>query len=117
MKPCRHPGCPSLTAGRYCTEHEVASNKARGSAADRGYNNKWQKERHRFLKSNPLCLECKTNNKITAATVVDHIIPHRGDKQLMWDESNWQPLCKRCHDRKTATKDGGFGRGDINYKY
>ena len=21
MKPCRHPGCPNLTAGRYCEEH------------------------------------------------------------------------------------------------
>ena len=33
-----------------------------------------------------------------AATVVDHIIPHKGDSDLFWDESNWQSLCKRCHD-------------------
>nr|WP_292832122.1 HNH endonuclease signature motif containing protein [Mesorhizobium sp.] len=30
--------------------------------------------------------------------------------RLFWDRSNWQPLCKPCHDRKTATSDGGFGR-------
>jgi hypothetical protein len=24
------------------------------------------------------------------ATDVDHIIPHRGDKKLFWNESNWQ---------------------------
>ncbi|WP_304879789.1 HNH endonuclease [uncultured Parasutterella sp.] len=28
---------------------------------------------------------------------------------MFWDESNWQALCKRCHDRKTAAEDGGFG--------
>jgi len=39
------------------------------------------------------------------ATVVDHIIPHRGDARLMWDESNYQALCKRCHDKKTWTED------------
>lgn len=34
--------------------------------------------------------------------LVDHIIPHRGDKKLFWDERNWQGLCKKHHDRKTA---------------
>jgi predicted kinase len=46
---------------------------------------------------------------ITAGEVVDHIIPHKGDYELFWDEGNWQTLCKRCHDVKTATEDGGFG--------
>jgi 5-methylcytosine-specific restriction protein A len=41
--------------------------------------------------------------------VVDHRIPHRGDKRLFWDQSNWQSMSKTCHDRKTATADGGFG--------
>jgi len=45
------------------------------------------------------------------AVVVDHIIPHRGDLALFWDEkNNWQALCHRCHSRKTAREDGGFGR-------
>jgi len=41
--------------------------------------------------------------------VVDHIVPHRGDRALFWDTSNWQPLCKPHHDAKTAREDGGFG--------
>ncbi|WP_289184903.1 HNH endonuclease [uncultured Parasutterella sp.] len=28
---------------------------------------------------------------------------------MFWDESNWQALCKHCHDVKTAKEDGGFG--------
>jgi 5-methylcytosine-specific restriction protein A len=26
-----------------------------------------------------------------------------------WDSSSWRSLSKQCHDRKTATHDGGFG--------
>ena len=29
----------------------------------------------------------------------------RGDPKIFWDRSNWQPLCKKCHDRKTMTED------------
>ena len=43
------------------------------------------------------------------AREVDHIEPHKGDDTLFWDQDNWQPLCKPCHSRKTATEDGGFG--------
>jgi 5-methylcytosine-specific restriction protein A len=47
---------------------------------------------------------------VVAATVVDHIKPHKGDKLLFWQRANWQPLWKPCHGVKTATEDGGFGR-------
>ena len=43
--------------------------------------------------------------RLVKASVVDHIIPHRGDAKLFWDESNWQSLCKSCHDHKTMTED------------
>ncbi|WP_371263772.1 HNH endonuclease signature motif containing protein [Paenibacillus sp. UNC496MF] len=57
----------------------------------------------------PLCTRCIKENRITAATIVDHIRPHKGDKALFWDRNNWQPLCKSCHDTKTVREDGGFG--------
>jgi len=31
------------------------------------------------------------------ANVVDHRIPHRGDKTLFWDKTNWQSLCTPHH--------------------
>lgn len=72
----------------------------RGSARERGYNTRWEKARKTYLASHPLCVMCKREGRIAPATVVDHIIPHKGDTALFWDtENNWQPLCKPHHDR------------------
>lgn len=58
---------------------------------------KWRKLRAVFLKQHPLCAYCLEDDKTTAATIVDHCIPHRGDADLFWDEENLQPLCQQCH--------------------
>jgi 5-methylcytosine-specific restriction protein A len=42
---------------------------------------------------------CLAMGAVTASAVVDHKTPHKGDPALMWDEANWQALCKPCHDR------------------
>ncbi|PKR57611.1 HNH endonuclease [Thalassospira lohafexi] len=115
-KPCALARCGrlSLSGERYCaahkTEHRKQQDQKRGSASQRGYGSKWQKARDQFLKEHPLCCRCEAVGLVTAATVVDHIIPHKGDQKLFWRRSNWQSLCKTHHDQKTATEDGGFGR-------
>lgn len=68
------------------------------SSTQRGYGYKWQKYRERFLQANPLCVMCQSADVTTAASVVDHVVPHRGDHRLFWDPKNHQSLCKRCHD-------------------
>ena len=70
----------------------------RPSASQRGYGAKWQAYRTRFLRENPTCKLCHQAGRLTRATVVDHIQPHKGDKRLFWLRSNHQPLCKSCHD-------------------
>jgi 5-methylcytosine-specific restriction protein A len=50
------------------------------------------------LKKHPLCAMCEKQGRTKAAVLVDHIKPHKGDSQLFWDKSNWQSLCKHCHD-------------------
>ena len=104
-RPCRFPGCPNLCdSGVYCREHlQYSTDRVRGSADARGYNAEWRRARKAFLQKHPLCAECRQNGRLTPATVVDHIIPHRGDRTLFWDENNWQPLCKGCHDQKTGS--------------
>lgn len=68
------------------------------TTAERGYGGRWQRLRLVFLNKNPLCVYCKANGKVTAANVVDHIEPHKGDQSLFWNEANWQALCSYCHD-------------------
>lgn len=113
-KPCAHPGCGALVEGRYCPAHERERQKAvdaaRPTASERGYGSRWQKARATFLQRHPLCAECERVGRVTAASVVDHVVPHKGDQRLFWDTSNWQPLCTTCHGRKTATQDSGFAR-------
>lgn len=109
-RPCRYPGCAKIieTGKLYCAEHEPFSpqaqyEKERMTAAQRGYDRGWQQARTAFLNNHPLCAECERQGKYTPATVVDHIIPHRGNKKLFWDISNWQALCETCHGRKTRS--------------
>jgi 5-methylcytosine-specific restriction protein A len=70
----------------------------RKTSAQRGYGSRWQKARATFLRRSPLCVDHQKRGRIVVATVVDHIIPHQGDQSLFWDSSNWQSLCKQCHD-------------------
>lgn len=78
------------------------------TSSQRGYNYKWQKARERHLLDSPLCVYCARLGRTTAATVVDHITPHRGDMTLFWDQTNWQSMCKPCHDSvKQAEESNG----------
>ncbi|WP_395013568.1 HNH endonuclease [Robinsoniella peoriensis] len=104
-KPCRNPGCPNLTESAYCEEHSKQYQPERAGSTERGYNSKWRKARTRYLKEHPLCVRCREYGKLVKAVVVDHVTPHRGNEVLFWDESNWQALCKQCHDKKTMTDD------------
>ena len=105
--PCRHQGCPELVSygAKFCEKHKALHPEEVRSAASRGYNRAWQKASKQYLAAHPLCVKCLEEGQFRKATVVDHIVPHRGDEKLFWDRSNWQPLCKKHHDRKTLTKD------------
>lgn len=106
QRPCRNVGCRNLTTTSYC-ETCKRPKEDRPSAHRRGYNYKWQKASKVFLSHNPLCRHCEKEDKIVLATVVDHVIPHKGDMKLFWDIENWQSLCSSCHNRKTAKEDMG----------
>ncbi|MBJ7887986.1 HNH endonuclease signature motif containing protein [Bacillus licheniformis] len=119
LKPCNEPGCPTLTREGYCKQHKrdkPVYDQYRESAARRGYDSKWRKARQGYLSKHPFCVSCMKEGRRVPATVVDHITPHKGDKKLFWDSSNWQPLCAPCHSRKTAKEDGGFGNRTSNLR-
>lgn len=58
----------------------------------------WLKGRAWHLRHNPLCVFCAEKGIAVPATVVDHIVPHKGDKAKFYDTKNWQSLCAPCHD-------------------
>lgn len=68
----------------------------------RGYSRRWYKMTKEFREANPFCVLCLKEGYSVAATVVDHIVPHRKNQELFSDPNNWQALCKTCHDLKTA---------------
>lgn len=104
----------------------------RESSGKRGYGSRWQKARVTYLRSNPLCIICDKSGRVEEASVVDHIKPHKlseaiasGDekqiaeaRKLFWDQENWQPLCKHCHDsyKQQLEKSGTIAGCDTNGK-
>ncbi|WP_341991858.1 HNH endonuclease signature motif containing protein [Azorhizobium sp. AG788] len=85
-----------IASGERCPcerRRKAEADARRPSARARGYDSQWDKARAAFLAHHPSCARCGT-----AATVVDHVTPHKGDKRLFWSRENWQPLCKPCHD-------------------
>ena len=69
--------------------------RKRPSARQRGYTREWQAARADFLQRNPFC---RHNGCGRPATIVHHVIAHRGNKALFWNRANWMPVCKPCHD-------------------
>ena len=120
-RPCAHPGCQQwATDGSYCAKHAAEvreklkarraeftrrADDERASANDRGYTFAWRKARKAWIIRHPLCAICGQ-----PATDVDHIIPHRGNRELFWDSSNWQSLCHECHSRKSYGERHSIGR-------
>lgn len=59
-----------------------------------------------------LCQECLRQGKTVAGSkmAVDHIKSRRERPDLALDMDNLETLCPPCHNRKTVTRDHGFGR-------
>jgi 5-methylcytosine-specific restriction endonuclease McrA len=79
------------------------------SSTARGYGYEWQKYRAGYLRAHPLCVMCMADGRVTSATVVDHITPHRGNEHLFWDEANHQALCGPCHNGRKAREEAQAG--------
>ena len=104
LRPCRHPGCPTLTREGWCEKHRPKYQR-KDSAEWHGWYSLpiWTKRlRPGQLVREPFCRACAQAGIRTRAEVVDHVQPHRGDWHLFTDEANLQSLCKYHHDQKTA---------------
>ncbi len=128
-KICSAPGCEDIAepGGPHCQHHaaqaaarlaerRAAAQRTDHAAAQRALygDARWQRAARRFLRRNPLCVDCAELGAVEAATDVDHIEPHKGDRAKFWDRSNWQALCKRCHSRKTAREVWHSKKGGVS---
>jgi 5-methylcytosine-specific restriction protein A len=107
-RPCSYPGCPRLTDGRYCDEHQKLTDKQynkyqRNPEHRKRYGRAWKRIRDRYIKTHPLCEECYKQGRLTAAEEVHHVLPL--SKGGTHDNDNLMSLCKACHSSITA-RDG-----------
>ncbi len=85
----------------------------RGTAAERGYTWQWAVASAAFLRQHPLCIGCLARGRTEAATLTDHVIPHRGDMVLFWDRTKWQPSCDWHHNAVKQKLEALFDAGRI----
>jgi len=94
-------------------ERNRRHDERRGSARSRGYGARWEAARAVFLAEHPLCLGCEAMGRVVPTVIVDHVVPHRGDEALFWDEGNWQPVCEWHHAMVKQRLEGLFDRRAI----
>lgn len=129
LRPCSHPGCPTLVRSGRCPTHRTSapahtSTSAPASTAAAAapsrvlprfdhlhkpfYNSrKWRLARKAYLLLHPICETCHR----APSTEVHHVLSLELRPDLALDPSNFMAQCKPCHSRETVRQDGGFGRG------
>lgn len=99
-RPCSFPGCPNLTEGRFCEEHEKQENKRyekydRDPAVRRRYGRVWKRIRDSYAASHPLCEECLKQGRYSKTEEIHHKLPlSQGGTH---ERDNLMALCKSCH--------------------
>jgi 5-methylcytosine-specific restriction enzyme A len=73
---------------------------------------RWKRLAKQQLDAEPLCRFCAQAGRMTAATVCDHVVPHKGNVELFWGGER-QSLCKPCHDGVKQAMERGRGRSVI----
>lgn len=99
LRPCG-PTCTTLTRGGRCPQHaRPASAPWNPDAPPRIRGRALQQLRRALFDREPLCRLCAYHQRVTVATIRDHIVPMaEGGTEDSW---NIQPLCQTCSDLKT----------------
>lgn len=72
----------------------------------------WKILRQQALeRDNYQCQYCKLQDRVNAATIVDHIIPTQFNKEKMKRLENLACCCAKCHDQKTRWEQAYYGTG------
>ena len=111
-RPCSYPGCPKLTDGRYCEEHQSVVNSnyekyGRDPATKKRYGRAWKRIRDKYVLEHPFCELCFKRGIIVETEEVHHMKPlAEGGTH---DKSNLISLCKSCHSTIHAKRGDYWG--------
>ena len=73
----------------------------------------WRRISRRQLDAEPCCRLCASHGLVVPASLVDHVVAHRGDPKAFWEvepgpsSSSLQSLCAQCH---SSAKRIGYAR-------
>lgn len=114
LKPCRYPGCHSLSPSGYCAAHEHKRHQPgkdydtrrkddpRLSQSARIRNSRrWKRVRAIVIASSPLCADPFGEHESQTVRAIDvhHIKPLASHPELAFALDNLMPLCRACHRR------------------
>ena len=99
-RPCSYPGCPRLTSGRYCEEHQKIitahyNKHQRDPASKRRYGRAWKRIRDRYIAAHPLCEQCRRagSPNLPAATAFAKAGPWLSGTGLCSAGGGWTSPC------------------------
>jgi len=70
---------------------------------------RWRSLRREVLaRDECTCRMCGRLEHDTSRLVADHIVPHRGNEALFWDDQNLQCLCQTCHSGAKQREEQGL---------
>ena len=104
------PGQHRMLPRKQAITHKVA--ERRGTAQERGYDARWRAFRRRFLSEHPMCEYCLADGKAEWATVVDHDVPHNGDRVAFWSTS-FSALCARHHNGEKQAAEARYSGDEL----
>jgi 5-methylcytosine-specific restriction protein A len=87
--------------------------RRRGSARQRGYDARWDRLAAIEKRCHPLCVGCLAIGRTAATEVIDHIMPHKGDRVLFWAPDNRQAACTWHHSVVKQVLEARFAKGEI----
>lgn len=101
---------PNLPKETFKPTYAPASVNTRATGDQDFYNSPvWRNTSRLYRLEAPLCENCYNKGRLTAAALVDHIVPMPTGRQH--DNTNLMSLCHRCHNQKSGKE--GHNKGPL----
>ena len=107
-KICNFLGCKEKRMHGYgfCVEHGAKRSANYADNVDLYSTLAWRMIKAKIKSEQPLCVSCLHKGIVTATYAVDHVFPHRRDKERFL-HNLFQGLCLECHTQKTIDENEG----------